>query len=71
MSGADLILLGILLAAVILALRAVRRGKTGSCSGDCAHCRKDCHFPGKPGDWNPFKTGPLSCFDSANGALDP
>ena len=46
MSGADLILLGILLAAVILALRAVRRGKTGS--GDCAHCRKDCHFPGKP-----------------------
>ena len=48
MSGADLILLGILLAAVILALRAVRRGQTGSCSGDCAHCRKDCHFPRKP-----------------------
>ncbi|MDY4965879.1 MAG: FeoB-associated Cys-rich membrane protein [Dysosmobacter sp.] len=42
MSGADGALLGLILLAVVLALRAVRQGKTGGCSGDCARCRKDC-----------------------------
>lgn len=42
MSGADLIVLGLIALAVGLAIRAVRQGKTGGCGGDCAHCRKDC-----------------------------
>ena len=24
------------------ALRAIRKGKTGGCSGDCAHCGSSC-----------------------------
>ena len=31
--------------AVVLALRAVRQGRTGGCTGDCARCRRDCHPP--------------------------
>ena len=42
MSGADLIVLGLIALAVGLAIRAVRQGRTGGCSGDCARCRKDC-----------------------------
>ena len=42
MSGADGVLLGLILLAVVLALRAVRQGRTGGCTGDCARGRRDC-----------------------------
>ena len=45
MSGADWVLLGLIALAVVLALRAVRQGRAGDCTGDCARCRRDCHPP--------------------------
>ena len=45
MSGADGVLLALIGLAVVLALRAVRQGRTGGCTGDCARCRRDCHPP--------------------------
>ena len=27
---------------LVLALRAIQKGKTGGCSGDCAHCGSSC-----------------------------
>ena len=42
MSIPDIVLLAAVGAALIGALVAVRRGKTGGCSGDCTSCHHSC-----------------------------
>ena len=38
MNGFDILLLAVVAAAVVLAIRAVGKGKSSGCGGDCAHC---------------------------------
>jgi len=38
----DILLLLLVALGLFFALRAVKRGKTGSCSGDCMSCSKNC-----------------------------
>ncbi len=38
----DWALLALVSAGVLLALRAIRRGHTGGCCGDCARCGRRC-----------------------------
>lgn len=35
----------LLVIAVFFAVRAIQKGKTGSCGGDCAHCVGSCAKP--------------------------
>lgn len=43
MGPIDWLLLAVIATGTFFALRAVRRGHTGSCCGDCARCRRtDC-----------------------------
>lgn len=42
MGALDVLLLAAIAGAAYLALRACKKGKTGGCSGDCAHCGKNC-----------------------------
>ena len=40
MGPLDWLLLAVIATGTFFALRAVRRGHTGSCCGDCARCRR-------------------------------
>ena len=55
MSGADWALLGLIGLAVALAIRAIRRGGSGGCGGDCARCRWDCREKPAEGGGKFFK----------------
>ena len=35
----------LLVIAVFLAVRAIQKGKTGGCGGDCTHCAGSCAKP--------------------------
>ena len=50
MGPLDWLLLAVIATGTFFALRAVRRGHTGSCCGDCARCRRtDCGKNSKTG----------------------
>lgn len=40
MGALDWLLLAAVAVGVVFALRAHRRGRSGGCCGDCAHCRQ-------------------------------
>ena len=37
----------LLVIAVFFAVRAIQKGKTGGCGGDCSHCASHCDDPEK------------------------
>ena len=45
----------LLVIAVFLAVRAIQKGKTGGCGGDCARCRRDCREKPAEGGGKFFK----------------
>ena len=59
MGPLDWLLLAVIATGTFFALRAVRRGHTGSCCGDCARCRRtDCGKNSIPCCINEFNIKP-------------
>ncbi len=42
MSIGDMVVLAVIVAASVLSVISIARGKTGGCDGDCQNCSKNC-----------------------------